>query len=287
MNELIKRTLFGALYVVVVVASIVWLPTYVFAFLFAIITPLAVREYCILLNMCRVRTIILMIFSECFYWLTTWNDAFPMLRINLSDLGIFAVIIPMTLLIGTMALLFIDKPEWGLQRPRNINALFVNFMYVIFWTIIPFVFMNTLLSIDRLLLLAVFVLVWVNDTGAYCIGTLTAKLPGGNHKMAPIISPKKSWEGLFGGVAFSLLTGYILSLYIETCSWWQWVLFALFVSLVGTYGDLIESKVKRRAGVKDSGKFLPGHGGVLDRFDSILLVVLVMDLLWMVQSLFD
>ena len=64
MNELIKRTLFGALYVAVVVASIVWLPTYVFAFLFAIITPLAVREYCILLNMCRVRTIILMIFSE-------------------------------------------------------------------------------------------------------------------------------------------------------------------------------------------------------------------------------
>ena len=142
----------------------------------------------------------------------------------------------------------------------------------------PLCTMLLLESLDKWLLLALFVLIWVNDTGAYCIGTLTAKRPQGNHKMTPHISPKKSWEGLIGGIVFCLLVAYVLA----QCGWFDAIsahehdilvalIFAALTSLFGTMGDLMESLFKRSIGVKDSGHFMPGHGGILDRFDSLLL----------------
>lgn len=148
---------------------------------------------------------------------------------------------------------------------------------------IPFACMIALLSMDKWLLLAVFVLLWMNDTAAYCVGSLTAKRKNGNHKMAPYISPKKSWEGLIGGALFTIATALLLA----HCGWLNGVFgecsttklnmiaagFGLVAVIGGTLGDLMESLLKRSVGVKDSGKFLPGHGGVLDRFDSLLLAV--------------
>jgi phosphatidate cytidylyltransferase len=138
---------------------------------------------------------------------------------------------------------------------------------------LPFALMNGVVMHNRYLLLALFILLWVNDSGAYIVGSLTAKLPKGNHKMFPRVSPAKSWEGLIGGVAFSLLAGYVFyrvgwtaELGLANSLW-----FAAFGSFFGTLGDLMESLFKRTLGVKDSGKFMPGHGGVLDRFDSLLL----------------
>ena len=134
-----------------------------------------------------------------------------------------------------------------------------------------------LIFLGFMLLLALFVLIWVNDTGAYCVGSLTAKRPQGNHKMAPHVSPKKSWEGLIGGVVFTLAAAMVLYRYgwfdglrAEHNGWSLALLFGLLTSVFGTLGDLMESLFKRSIGVKDSGRFLPGHGGVLDRFDSIL-----------------
>ena len=143
---------------------------------------------------------------------------------------------------------------------------------------VPLCSMCLLMSLSKWLLLALFILIWVNDTGAYCVGSLTAKRPSGNHKMAPHISPKKSWEGLCGGIGFAFLAAFIL----YKCGWFNEVSangfgllvafgFAFITSTFGTLGDLMESLFKRSIGVKDSGRFLPGHGGVLDRFDSILL----------------
>ena len=143
---------------------------------------------------------------------------------------------------------------------------------------LPLCSMCLLMSLSKWLLLALFILIWVNDTGAYCVGSLTAQRPNGNHKMAPHISPKKSWEGLFGGIAFAFLAAVIL----YACGWFDEISanglglvvafgFAFIASISGTLGDLMESLFKRSIGVKDSGRFLPGHGGVLDRFDSILL----------------
>jgi phosphatidate cytidylyltransferase len=138
---------------------------------------------------------------------------------------------------------------------------------------LPFALMNGVMMHNRYLLLALFILLWVNDSGAYIVGSLTAKLPNGNHKMFPRVSPAKSWEGLIGGVVFSLLAGYVFyrvgwtaELGLANSLW-----FAAFGSVFGTLGDLMESLLKRTLGVKDSGKFMPGHGGVLDRFDSLML----------------
>jgi phosphatidate cytidylyltransferase len=137
--------------------------------------------------------------------------------------------------------------------------------------------------LNKWLLLALFVLIWVNDTGAYCVGSLTAKRKNGNHKMTPHISPKKSWEGPFGGVLFTLLASFILyrlgwfdAIALKKIGVFGALLFGILVSAFGTMGDLMESLMKRSLGVKDSGVFLPGHGGILDRFDSVLLAAPVL-----------
>ena len=155
------------------------------------------------------------------------------------------------------------------------------------WIAAPLASLCLWQSRSEYLLLCLFITVWINDTGAYIAGTLTARLPKGNHKMCPKVSPKKSWEGLAGGMVFSVLAAIV---YIRL----GWIeqpvaafIFAGCVSVLATIGDLMESLVKRSLGVKDSGVFLPGHGGILDRFDSILLaspvMYIIMKVLEMIQ----
>ena len=108
-------------------------------------------------------------------------------------------------------------------------------------------------------------LVWGNDVFAYLVG-----ISIGRHKMCPRLSPKKSWEGFFGGVLGSLAMG-VLGAYVVEGNYLVWLGLALVVSLSSVVGDLVESMFKRDAGVKDSGNFIPGHGGMLDRFDALIL----------------
>ena len=140
---------------------------------------------------------------------------------------------------------------------------------------LPFALMNGVMMHSRWLMLALFILIWVNDSGAYIVGSLMAKRKGGNHKMFPRVSPAKSWEGLIGGFIFDLIAGYVFFLVGWTTDMGlaNSLLFALIVGVFGTLGDLMESLFKRTLGVKDSGKLMPGHGGALDRFDSLLLAV--------------
>ena len=116
------------------------------------------------------------------------------------------------------------------------------------------------------IIIGFFVLIWANDTGAYLAG-----ITFGRHRLFERISPKKSWEGFIGGVILSAISGWLLSGWLGVVSSIQWVIIALIVSIFGTYGDLVESMLKRSVGVKDSGNIMPGHGGFLDRFDSTLL----------------
>lgn len=119
---------------------------------------------------------------------------------------------------------------------------------------------------DYQVVLYLFLILWLNDTGAYITGRLL-----GRHKMFPRISPKKSWEGLAGGLIMALLVTWLARpLFPDIPSWHLWVLCPIIV-VAGTFGDLVESGWKRAAGVKDSGKLMPGHGGILDRFDSLIL----------------
>ena len=120
------------------------------------------------------------------------------------------------------------------------------------------------------LLLAAFILIWLNDTGAYCVGTLIGK-----HRLFERISPKKSWEGFWGGLAFCIAATWLLQwldLFPACWSIAAAVGFAIVTSVFATWGDLCESLIKRTLGVKDSGNIMPGHGGILDRIDSLLLV---------------
>lgn len=120
----------------------------------------------------------------------------------------------------------------------------------------------------RYLMLIVFIMIWLNDTGAYCVGCLI-----GRHRLFERLSPKKSWEGFWGGLAFSTAAG-IGCYYLcpGTVGIGVWAGLGLTVSVFATWGDLFESLIKRAAAVKDSGHIMPGHGGMLDRIDSLLLV---------------
>lgn len=111
-------------------------------------------------------------------------------------------------------------------------------------------------------------LTWVNDTGAYLVGSKFGKTP-----LLPRISPKKTWEGTLGGVAVTFLVGYIFCAITNELYLKDWIVLAAIVSIFGSIGDLIESMLKRSAGVKDSSNLLPGHGGVLDRFDAFIFLL--------------
>lgn len=125
-----------------------------------------------------------------------------------------------------------------------------------------------------LLPLSIFIFLWTNDTGAYCTGSLFGK-----HKLFPRISPAKSWEGSIGGGLLVLIVASVMY-YIESqgenlsgLSLIEWLGLGLVVVVFGTWGDLVESLLKRTVGIKDSGNILPGHGGILDRFDSSLMAI--------------
>lgn len=140
----------------------------------------------------------------------------------------------------------------------------------IFYVIVPFVLLNVIVFEDGRYnyqtILGSLLILWASDTGAYFAGTLFGK-----RKLFERISPKKSWEGFIGGAALALVFAYGSSLYLPTLSSGQWIIVGLIIIIGGTFGDLIESLLKRSIEIKDSGDSLPGHGGFLDRFDGLLI----------------
>ncbi len=111
-----------------------------------------------------------------------------------------------------------------------------------------------------------FILLWTNDSGAYLVG-----ISIGRHRLMKRISPKKSWEGFFGGLILAAVVAWLLSGWLGVVDRMAWIIISIIISIAGTYGDLVESMLKRSIGVKDSGNIMPGHGGFLDRFDSAVL----------------
>ena len=262
MTEFVKRTLSGAVFVAAVVGSILW-SSFAFDALFLLFCVLAVDEFHRLVHSPRALRIYSFV-ATLFLWAAVICIPWQPFALTLAFSYLLLVVFALLDEIWNTS----DKPlhNWG-------NLLISQLMIAL-----PMATLGVLCYLDKWLLLALFVLIWVNDTGAYCVGSSTAKLPKGNHKMSPHISPKKSWEGLIGGFVFAIATALLLhhfgwfgSIASPATGWLVPCLFALVVSTFGTMGDLMESLLKRSVGVKDSGRFLPGHGGVLDRFDSVLL----------------
>ncbi len=126
--------------------------------------------------------------------------------------------------------------------------------------------------------LFIFLFIWLNDTGAYLVGTTFGK-----RRMFPRVSPLKSWEGFAGGLVIAWIAALTLAYFYPVVSGYHWMTFATIIVVFGTWGDLVESLIKRTYGVKDSGTLLPGHGGVLDRFDSMMLATPV---IWLYLRVF-
>ena len=152
-------------------------------------------------------------------------------------------------------------------------APFANIAYTLMglvFVIIPFSFFHALAYINKdfsaHIPLGFLLMLWANDTGAYLVG-----MSIGRTKLFERHSPKKTWEGFIGGVVISGAVGYIISLYFPELAWKQWVTVGILISCFGTLGDLVESMFKRSINIKDSGSILPGHGGLLDRFDGLLM----------------
>ena len=266
LNNFTQRTLSGAVYVAVIVGSILWQEAAFFG-IATILAILAVREFNRLTHpRCpqdlpgEIGAMLLCFAVE------------GALLLGMPPFNYFTAAYAIVMMAAIILQLWEKEANpiiaWG-------NLLIGQVLFAL-----PFALMNILNHISGYLLLAVFVLIWVNDSGAYCVGVLTAKRKNGNHKMFPRVSPKKSWEGLIGGIVLAMAVGALLAYFgwfdaVQTMlnKYVLGVLFALMVAVFGTLGDLVESLLKRTIGVKDSGRFLPGHGGVLDRFDSILLAV--------------
>lgn len=263
MSNFWQRTLSGIVYVTLVVASILVHPAF-FVLLFMVITGLAVNEYHLLthghsaLRSCAIGSAI-MLFGASYFYFTA--SAIPGWMV-----GGFVFLSMTAMLLELFRTPTAPIQNWG------------NFWVSLMMIALPFILMNGILLYNKYVLLALFITIWINDSGAYCVGSLMSKRSGGNHKMFPRVSPGKSWEGLIGGILFALLAGVVFyfvgwtdNMQITPYPLIDSLLFAFVVAIFGTLGDLMESLLKRTIGVKDSGRFMPGHGGVLDRFDSLLL----------------
>ena len=269
-KNLIVRTITGVLFIAIMVSG--FLRPQAMVFLFSLITGLTIWEYCSLVNELKTVTVnrFIATVAGVYFFLAVAG-------INSGYIQTNGVFVPYLL---TIVYLFVSE-----LYTRNENAIhdwaytMLSQMYVA----LPFSMINVLafrqapdgdIHYYYLLPLSVFIFLWTNDTGAYCSGSLLGK-----HKLFPRISPAKSWEGSIGGALFVLIAAAVVG-YLESQSnalsgftIVQWLGLGLVVTVFGTWGDLVESLFKRTLGIKDSGNILPGHGGMLDRFDSSLMAI--------------
>lgn len=202
----------------------------------------------------------------------------------LSFLPIFATFIRYDLIVAVVAiaiaLRFVIQIYSHNQSPaKSVGNSLLTYCYVA----LPLALASALyIDFGPATVLSMFLMIWLNDTGAYLVGCAIGK-----HRLFPRISPKKSWEGFFGGIIFVIagilvcykfIPNYTVSLPVGGL-----IIFGILISIASTWGDLIESMFKRAANVKDSGKIMPGHGGILDRIDSLLLVA---PTVWIIMTIF-
>ena len=264
LKNLIIRALTGIIFVVVLISAIYIHPIF-FLILFCIITGLTLWEFGGLVkhyeNANLQRTV--NVLGGVYLFIATFVYAN-----GLTDGKIF---LPYLLFI---MLTMIAELYYKAPNPIN-NWAFTLFAQVYCagsFSILNFIGAEPgtpgVMSYTPLFIMAIFIFVWLDDTGAYLVGSLIGK-----HKLFERISPKKSWEGFFGGLILALASSQAFAWFAPEINRMNWLGLAATVVLFGTWGDLIESLLKRTLGVKDSGNVLPGHGGMLDRFDSVMLAV--------------
>ena len=269
MKNFIVRTITSVFFVAAIVTS--FLNPRAMTLLFSIVTGMTIWEYCSLVN------------DRPFISVNRFISTISGVYLFLAMAGYNSGLTPATVFIPYLvSIVYLMVAELYMKAKDPIN----NWAYTMLsqlYIALPLSLLNVLafrsngysIQYSYLAPLAVFVFLWINDAGAYCVGSLI-----GRHKLFPRISPGKSWEGSIGGGLLVIVAAVAIWHLTTTYGYndlglsaYEWAGLGLVVVVFGTWGDLIESLFKRTLGIKDSGNILPGHGGMLDRFDSTLMAV--------------
>lgn len=253
MSDIYKRGISGLIYVLLFTASIIYSEeSYLFIIYFFGLA--CIREFLKLIHLKNYVPYLL--FSAVTY--------IVLFERNLVQGELIALIVALTGSIQLLIMLFSKKTKY----PQTIfHKLDISIRYLLLslclLMLLPFYYG----SYEPYLVLSIVIMIWTNDSFAFLVGKNLGK-----HKLFPSVSPKKTIEGFIGGVVFTLLASYFIHQYFGILSLTDWIVIGCITSVLGTFGDLVESKFKRQANVKDSGHIMPGHGGLLDRLDSLLFV---------------
>jgi phosphatidate cytidylyltransferase len=258
MSNFWQRTLFGAIFISILIGAILY-DAISFRVIFLLIAVSALDE---------------------FYKIVSTEKSKPN-KLAGRIIGILTYILLSTIAFGSLSSKFITLiPVLLLVIPiaelyRNKEQPIVNISltwFGIFYTILPFALLNFIatqkIHYNPEIILGYFILQWSSDTFAYLVG-----MTMGKRRLFERISPKKSWEGFIGGGLLTLIAGFVISHYFHSLTALNWIVIAFIIVITGTLGDLVESLLKRTYQLKDSGNIIPGHGGILDRFDSLLLAI--------------
>jgi phosphatidate cytidylyltransferase len=261
LTNFIQRSITGIIYVAILIASILVHP-FAFAIVFAGITAVGLSEFYNLAASADIRP-----------WKYTGIIAGVILFIVnfLYVSGFISLSVLICLLLLSFSIFFLGLIKW---REKIIPSLGVTFLGILYIAV-PLSLLTYLCypgkgpsSYTYEILLEYLFILWLYDTGAYISGSLLGK-----HKITEKISPGKTWEGLTGGLILSIAVAFFVAKIFKIIPRTDWLVISLITVVTGTLGDLVESGIKRNAGIKDSGHLLPGHGGMLDRIDSVLLSV--------------
>lgn len=269
MKNFIIRAITGLTFAAVLIGSILYSP-YSLIMLFSIVAALTIWEFGTIVNNHAGASINRMISAVAGFYLVFAVGWYQLGLISGREFTPYL-----------LTLIYLLVSELYRQEPnplKNWTYAFASQMYIA----LPFALLSVLglhydsfankMQYDFIFPLSVFIFLWMSDTGAYLVGSLLSRyFPA---KLFPRISPKKSWVGSIGGGLLCLAAAWGIYAYEpKYMELWQWMGLALTVCVFGTWGDLVESLLKRQVGIKDSGNILPGHGGLLDRFDSSLLAI--------------
>jgi len=293
MNETLKRSISGAIYIILLLASILY-STETFFILFGIFLIITIYEFS---NLIKINIVFPILSGITLYSAVTlvshynkqttefldrtFQSQFD-LNINIQQMDLILLAVTIVVSVKCILFLFYDTVQEISTSSK--------YLYLLGYVTLPFIFITKISfgvnDYNPKIIVGLFILIWTNDTFAYIVGKSIGKT-----KLFERISPKKTVEGFLGGIVFAVLAGYLISkFYIKANPEFSdrsiliWTSIAVIVGVMGTIGDLIESKFKRVAGVKDSGTIMPGHGGILDRLDSVIFVAPIIFLFYQILN---
>lgn len=277
-KKFLVRTGSAAVFVVVLLGCILW-NYYSFSALFLVVSLWGLHEFYKLMEVNGAKPqkwvgFTVGILGYVFTFLNISQSFIYNFRIH----EIYRHVQQIILLIGIIICFVSPIIELFRNKEKPFENLSVTF-FGIAYSVLPFMLLNFIAVISRssgvmggiaykpTLIVAIFLLIWSNDTFAYLVGSFIGK-----NKMFERISPGKTWEGTIGGAVLTIAASFLIYKWFGILDLKDWMIIATIVAVFGTLGDLVESMLKRSVGVKDSGKIMPGHGGILDRFDSLIMV---------------